>query len=296
MEAAITSQPDDSTETNALTDKNLISIGLHPIAAVALAIWYGITAAGAMGVGFHYLHPDTPGAYFLVTDMLGAVGFSLGILLAVLLTKTRPVGVGVASSFLAAGALVSLLLYPPIHDRAPSPILGFTPSIGQFLVGFATLVLTSGLVATFIGLAVRFEDTQLLNSVPNIHWWWLWLAMWVWVSVVPTGLYFIWLEVISTAFVVIHPSLWFSDALTEGWTWTFGILGLAALGFGIGLSLDSISAQTGSANAIWERALWFLLGTLVLSGLLASVLFRIAIHSLKHIPDGISTNPWWVVR
>jgi hypothetical protein len=107
----------------------------------------------------------------------------------------------------------------------------------------------------------------------------------------------LWLELISTGYVLIHPSLWFSDAWTEGWTISFGFGGVAALMYGVEMSLKNVSLTQSAGISTGKRVGSFLLGTLILGGgPVSNILFRIAIHSLKHLPDGITENPWWVLR
>jgi hypothetical protein len=122
------------------------------------------------------------------------------------------------------------------------------------------------------------------------------LAVYAWVAILPTGIYYFWLEIISSGYVLIHPSLWLSEAWTEGWTLTFGFAGYAATIYGVQISIFNVSAACSSEVRTRKRVLQFLLGTLILAGPVANILFRIAIHSLKHLPDGITTNPWWILR
>jgi hypothetical protein len=116
------------------------------------------------------------------------------------------------------------------------------------------------------------------------------------VAIVPTALYYVWLEMVSAVYVVVHPSLWLAEAWGVGWTTMFGVWGFAALFYGIELSLTNLSPTKSEGRSWGKRFGLFLLGTFVLAGPVANILFRIAIHSLKHLPDGIIINPWWILR
>jgi len=161
------------------------------------------------------------------------------------------------------------------------------------------LTMISGLAGTAVGISARnnesYEGTLLLD-IRSRHWFWLWLAFYAWVVEIPTGIYYVWLEVISTGYVLIHPSLWFHDAWTEGWTVSFGIAGVTALVYGINMSIESVSVWGRANMRSGKRVFRFLLGTLIMAGPVANFLFLIAIHSLKHLPDGITQNPWWILR
>jgi hypothetical protein len=274
------------------------SVGLNPIAAVFVAMWYSLTAAGAMSSGFHFLYEHSPNDYFLAQNLMWTVGISIGIAVAVCLARSSAVLVGGISSLLMSGLLISLLLLGAGEGESDVSIWGFRPSPSQFLVAIAALTLLSGLLGTVGGKAMR-DDESLAGPILGIrggHWFWLWLPAYAWVAILPTGIYYLWLEIISSGYVLIHPSLWFDEAWTEGWTLTFGIAGFAALMYGVQISIFNVSAACSSEVRTRKRVLQFLLGTLILAGPVANILFRIAIHSLKHLPDGITTNPWWILR
>lgn len=272
--------------------------GLNPIAAVFVALWYSLTAAGAMSGGFHFLYEHSQNDYFLAQNLMWTVGIGIGIAIAVCLARSSPVLVGGISSLLMSGLLLSLLLLGAGEGDSDVSIFGIRPSPAQFLVAMAALTLLSGMLGTIGGKAMR-DDESLAGPILGIrggHWFWLWLAVYAWVAILPTGIYYFWLEIISSGYVLIHPSLWLSEAWTEGWTLTFGFAGLAATIYGVQISIVSASAAGSSEVRTRKRVLQFLLGTLILAGPVANILFRIAIHSLKHLPDGITANPWWILR
>jgi hypothetical protein len=273
-------------------------LGLNPIAAVLVALWYSLTAAGAMSSGFHFLYEHSQNDYFLAQNLMWTVGIGIGIAIAVCLARSSAALVGGISSLLMSGLLLSLLLLGAGEGGSDVSILGFRPSPTQFLVAIAALTLLSGLLGTIAGKAMR-DDESLAGPILGIrggHWFWLWLAVYAWVAILPTGIYYFWLEIISTGYVLIHPSLWLGEAWTEGWTLTFGFMGLAATVYGVQTSIFNVSAACSSEVRTRKRVLQFLLGTLILAGPVANILFRIAIHSLKHLPDGITNNPWWILR
>jgi len=234
----------------------------------------------------------------LAQNLMWTVGIGIGIAIAVCLARSSAVLVGGISSLLMSGLLLSLLLLGAGEGESDVSIWGFRPSPSQFLVAIAALTLMSGLLGTVGGKAMR-DDESLAGPILGIrggHWFWLWLPVYAWVAILPTGIYYLWLEIISSGYVLIHPSLWFDEAWTEGWTITFGIAGFAALMYGVQISIFNVSAVCSFEVRTRKRVLQFLLGTLILAGPVANILFRIAIHSLKHLPDGITTNPWWILR
>jgi hypothetical protein len=273
-------------------------IGLHPVAAVGMALWYALAAGGAMSTGFAYLYEHSKNDYSLTQNSMWIVGMGIGIALTACLARNSRWTVGAVSASIMSCMLLSLLFFIPSDQPGQVSVLRFTPSASNFMVGVAILTLLSGLLGTSLGIAMR-ADESFANAILGIrhrHWFWLWLPLYAWVAIFPTAIYYVWLEVISTGYVLIHPSLWFDEAWTEGWTITFGFAGFAALVYGIGLSLDSVSSARSTNVRTRTRVFRFLLGTLVMVGPVANVLFRIAIHSLKHLPDGITANPWWVLR
>jgi len=273
-------------------------IGLRPVAAVVMALWYALAAGGAMSTGFAYLYEHSKNDYSLTQNLMWIIGIGVGVAIAAYLARNSQWAVGAVSSLIMSCVLLSLLFSIPSDQPGQISLLGFTPSASNFMIGVAILTLLSGLLGTSLGIAMR-ADESLSNTILGIrhrHWFWLWLPLYAWVSIFPTAIYYVWLEVISTGYVLIHPSLWFDEAWTEGWTITFGFAGFAAVIYGIGLSLDSVSSTRSTNVRTRTRVLRFLLGTLVMVGPVANVLFRIAIHSLKHLPDGITANPWWVLR
>jgi hypothetical protein len=272
--------------------------GLHPAAAVVMALWYGLVAGGAMSKGFAYLYENSKNDYPLAQNSMWIVGIGIGVALAACLARNSLWTVGAVSSSIMFCLLLSLLLLIPSDQPGQVSVLGFTPSASNFMIGVGILTLFSGLLGTSLGIAMRADETWAgtILGIRGRHWFWLWLPLYAWVAIFPTAIYYVWLEVISTGYVLIHPSLWFDEAWTDGWTITFGFAGFAAVIYGIGLSLDSVSSTRSTNVRTRTRVLRFILGTLVMVGPVANILFRIAIHSLKHLPDGITANPWWVLR
>ena len=264
--------------------------GLNPTIAILVALWYSFTAAAAMSRGFAFLYERGQNDYYLAQNLMWTAGIGIGIALAVSLVRNSHFTVGAISSVIMSGLLLSLLLLGPSNEVADVSLFGFRPSGNQFLIGIA--------IRTVAGSALRADESLAdpLLGIRHHHWFWLWLALYAWVVILPTGVYYLWLEVISTGYVLIHPSLWFNDAWTEGWTLTFGFAGFAAAFYGIDLSIRNVSAKCSSNVRTRKRVLLFLLGTLILAGPVANVLFRIAISSLQHLPDGITANPWWILR
>ena len=285
-------------ESLAIVPASCPTSGLNLASALLVAFWYGLIAAGAMSSGFAFLFRGSQHDYYLVQNLMWTLGIGIGIAIAVSLARSSHLLVGIISSVFMSGLLLSLLLVGAGGEASDVSVFGFRPSATQFLAAIATLTLLSGLLGTVAGRAIR-DDESLAGPVLGIrrrHWFWLWLAVYAWVGILPTGIYYLWLEIISSGYVLIHPSLWFDEAWTEGWTLTFGIAGFAALMYGVQISILNVSAGCSSEVRTRKRVLQFLLGTLILAGPVANILFRIAIHSLKHLPDGITSNPWWILR
>lgn len=272
--------------------------GLHPAVAVVVALWYGLVAGGAMSRGFAYLYERSTNDYPLAQNLMWIVGMGIGVALAACLARNSRWTIGVVSSGIMSCMLLSLLFLIPSDQPGQVSVFGFTPSASNFMTGVAILTLLSGLLGTSLGIAMRADETfsNTILGIRHRHWFWLWLPLYAWVAIFPTAIYYVWLELTSTVFVFVHPWLLLDDAWTGGWTVSFGLAGFAAIIYGIGLSLDSVSSTRGTNVRTRTRVLRFLLGTLVMVGPVANVLFRIAIHSLKHLPDGITANPWWVLR
>lgn len=272
--------------------------GLNSLTASLVAFWYGLTAAGAMSTGFAFLYKGSGHDYSLAQNLMWAVGIGIGVTVGVYLARGSRVLVGVIPSVLLSGLLLALLLIGGGEANSGISIFGFRPSVTQFLIGIAGLTLIFGLLGTAAGIALRKDESLagLLLGIRSRHWFWLWVAVYAWVAILPTGIYYVWLEIISSGYVLIHPSLWLSEAWTEGGSLTFGVAGFAALAYGINLSVSNVSAYYSSQAPTKKRVLKFLLGTLILAGPVANILFLIAIHSLKQLPDGITANPWWILR
>jgi hypothetical protein len=272
--------------------------GLNPITALCFAFWYSLIAAAAMSSGFAFLYKGSKHNYYLTQNLMWVLGIGLGIAIAVCLARRSRFLVGATASVLMAGLLLSLLYLIGWQADSGVSIFGFQPSEAQLVTATAGLTLVSGLLGTMIGNAVRRNETLAgpLLGIRKRHWFWLWLAVYAWVAILPTGIYYIWLEFISTRYVLIHPSLWLGGTWTVGWALTIGFAGIAAMIYGIQISIINVSAAYSSQVRTRKRVLYFLLGTLILAGPVANILFRIAIHSLTHLPDGITANPWWIMR
>ncbi len=176
--------------------------GLNPIAAVFVALWYSLTAAGAMSSGFHFLYEHSQNDYFLAQNLMWTVGIGIGIAIAVCLARSSHLLVGGISSLLMSGLLLSLLLLGAGNGNSEVSLFGFRPSQTQFLVAIAVLMLLSGLLGTASGKAMR-DDESLAGPILGIrggHWFWLWLAVYAWVAIFPTGIYYLWLEIISSGY------------------------------------------------------------------------------------------------
>ena len=272
--------------------------GLHPFTASLIAFWYGLAAAGAMSTGFAFLYKGSGHDYSLTQNLMWAVGIGIGVTIGVYLARASRVLVGVIPSVLLSGLLLSLLLIGGGEGSSGISIFGFRPSATQFLLGIAGLALIFGFLGTTAGIALRKDESVagLLLGIRSRHWFWLWVAVYAWVAILPTGIYYVWLEIISSGYVLFHPSVWLREAWTEGGSLTFGVTGFAALAYGISISVSNVSAHYSSQVPTKTRVLKFLLGTLILAGPVANILFLIAIHSLKRLPDGITANPWWILR
>ena len=288
----------DEPEGNGSVAMDSPSDGVHPATALVIALWYSFTASSAMSKGFHFIYEHGQNDYYLAQNLMWIAGIGIGVGLAVYLSRSSRLAVGAISSVIMSGLLLLLIVWVPSDDASGVSLFGFIPSATQFVTAIAVLTLASGLIGTAVGISARTDESleRLLLGIRHRHWFWLWLAFYAWVAIVPTGIYYVWLELISTGYVLIHPSLWFSDAWTEGWTITFGIAGFAAVLYGVNTSIESVSAKCSANMRTRRRVLQFLIGTLIMAGPVANILFLIAISSLKHLPDGITPNPWWILH
>jgi hypothetical protein len=287
--------------TNRLDDgQELVNAGLNPFIAVMLGSWCGLVTAAATSYGLKYLQRESPSQSIVLQCLAWAMGAGIGTALAACLVKRSAFLVGAFSSLLPAGIWLAVLPLLMNSDEAPvSPsVFGHALSIRGFFIGFFILTIIGGLVGAAIGAGARDDEeiVQTLRGIRYRHWFWLWIALYAWVTMTPTVIYFLWLEVIGSGYMLIHPSLWFSKVWTSGWTFTFGMGGIAALMYGIDLSLRNVSTTHSESVHIGKRVLMFLLGTAILAGPVSNILLRLAIHSLKHLPDGITAHPWWVLK
>jgi hypothetical protein len=270
--------------------------GLHPTLAVLVALWYSFTTAAAMSMGFAYLYKGSRNDYPLAQDFVSTIGFGIGIAWAVYLARRFRFVVGAVSSVVMS--VLFLFAFLAIQRYAPEvPIFGETSAAMFLTLGIPACILLFGILGTMVGGSLR-NNQSLSNNllrVRHVHLWWLWLALYVWAAILPPGLYYLWLEVIGSGYVIIHPSLWFRYALMEIWMVPLGGAGFGALSYGIDISIRNVSENSANVPR-WKRVLFFLMGTLIIAGPVANVPFRIAIHVLSHLADGIAANPWWVLR
>jgi hypothetical protein len=87
--------------------------------------------------------------------------------------------------------------------------LGFSLSIGTYLIILSALVFIIGLASTFLGAASHNEEelTTMLLLIPSGHWLWLWIAGFGWVSMFPILAYYFRLQVALGIYAFVHPSL-----------------------------------------------------------------------------------------
>ena len=272
--------------------------GLNPIAAIFVALWYSFACSAAMSSGFGHIPGVSKHGHNLAKDVMCAFGFGLGIGIGTYSARNLRIWVGSICSVLISGLLLLPVLFSWSNGASDVSLLGFRPSEIQLESVIAALALLLGFIGTATGKAVNGHEF-LGNATLGIrrgHWLWLWMAVWAWVYMLPLSIYYVWLEIVSTAFSLIHPSLLFNEVWTEGRTFTFGVLGFFAMIHGIKISILNVSAGYSSHVPIRKRVLRFLLGTLVFTGAMAGFFFVFAIDTLRELPNGITSNPWWILR
>ena len=122
-------------------------------------------------------------------------------------------------------------------------------------------------------------------------------SMAAWVCMVPMAGYYLWLEIVTSGYSLVHPSLWFNPAWDKDWGFGFvpGIAGIAVLFMGIAISIEAISSRTPEDRSRKGRAAEFFLGTVILVSLVAPFLLNWSIASLKELPMPNGGHAWWIL-
>jgi hypothetical protein len=268
---------------------------IHFAAALILGIWYSIVFASAMTMGVKYLHPDTPDAHGLLHSLAWAVGSGMAVALASLLTRTRPLVVGICSSAGTSLLWVTLfiLLRVDFDQASGEAVFGYSISLRQLVFGISLLVFLAGVAGSVFASSLRDDEevTAGLAQMPSRHWLWIWLGGAAWVSMLPLVLYYVWLQFATAFYSIFHPSLWFQD----GSDLFFGFLGIVALGWGIGVSLRAVSDKGSYGGVVWKRVLVFLGGTLILASVVSPFFLNLDIDRMKDMPASLGSHPWWIL-
>jgi hypothetical protein len=268
---------------------------MHFTMAFLFGAWYSIILASAMSAGVKYLHPETPDSHGILQSVAWALGSGIAIALASRLSKDHRLAVGVCSTLVSVSVWIAFLYFlrTDLDKSTGESILGHPLSVGNYLIILSLLILIVGLASSFLGASSRNDEelTAQVLLVPSCHWLWLWIAGFAWVSMLPIAAYYIWLQIATGLYSVIHPSLWFQ----VGSGLFFGFLGIAALFKGIEVSLKAVSDKNSYGGVIWKRVLTFLLGTLVLASLVAPFLLNLDIDRMKEMPASLGAHPWWVL-
>ena len=268
---------------------------MHFTVAFLFGAWYSIILASAMSAGVKYLHPETPDSHGILQSGAWALGSGIAIALASCLSKSHRLAVGVCSTFVSVSVWIALLYFlrRDLDKSTGDNILGHPLSVGNYLIILSSLILIVGLASSFLGASSRNDEelTAQLLLVPSRHWLWLWIAGFAWVSMLPIVAYYLWLQIATALYSVIHPSLWFQ----VGSGLVFGFLGIASLFKGIEISLKAVSDKSSYGGVVWKRVLMFLAGTLVLASLVAPFLLNLDINRMKDMPASLGAHPWWVL-
>jgi hypothetical protein len=146
--------------------------GLNPVAAILLALWYSLAAAGAMSMGFGYLHQGSPDSYLLVQNFMWCAGIGIGVAFGVCLARSHRRTVGAVSSAVLSALLLCLLFLNLDGQASDIHIFNFRPSIAEFVIATAALTLLCGLLGTALGKEARGERdiADALLAVRLRHW------------------------------------------------------------------------------------------------------------------------------
>jgi hypothetical protein len=268
---------------------------LHFFAAICVGIWYPLVFGAAMSNGTKYLDSGAPEAHGVLQACAWALGSGIGVTLASIVARSHRHLVGICGSLLSAAVWFSfLILSRGILDSSDDVLVfGHAISAKQYLLGFSFLVLFAGLAGYVVARVIPNDDefvTDLLK-VKSVHWLWLWVAAFAWLVMLPTVVYYFWLQIAVALFSIAHPSLW----LQAGSDLFFGLLGTAVLLFGIHISLRALTNQIPWGTTLWRRVVLFVLGTFVLAALISPVLLNLDIYRLKDVPASMGVHPWWIL-
>jgi len=271
---------------------------MHAAAAFALGAWYSVLFVFAMSLGVRYLHPETPDSHRILQSVAWPLGSGFAAALASRLSSTYRLVVGVGSTLVSVGVWITFLYLVRgnlrhLNELTDESMFGYPLSIGSYLFGLSSLIVIVGLASSYLGAKSRNDEelTGLLFLVPSRHWLWLWIAVIVWLGMLPMVGYYVWLQVATGLFLLIHPSLWFQDAFDV----FFSSLGIAALFKGIEISLRAVSDKNSYGGVVWKRVLMFVTGTVVLTSVVSPLLLNLDIDRMKNMPASLGAHPWWIL-
>jgi hypothetical protein len=276
-------------------DEHVPTARMSFLAAFFLGCWYSIILGAAMSAGVKYLHPETPAAHGVLQSFAWAIGSGIAVILASRLSHTRKLAVGLACTFVSAAVWLGLLylLRDDVDQAVGETLFGHSISLQSYLLGFACLIMLVGVFCAFLGSTSRNDEevTAPLFAISGGHWLWLWIAAFGWVSTIPIILYYVWLQIATAIFSLIHPSLWFQ----VGSGLFFGFLGIVAFFKGIEISLRSVSESSAYGGTIVKRTLMFVVGTVLLVCLVSPFLLNLDISRMKEMPESVGAHPWFIL-
>lgn len=268
---------------------------LSPFSAIAAGAWYGLVFASAMSLGLDYVSTSHDTHPYL-SSLASALGAGMGAGLCSLLARKWKMVIALLATVPCAAIWLVVI---NLGNRKLDPVLfEWRPSAFWVGVTFTALTLLCGAAGGVIGAQEITPDgfgEQLLNVRPR-HWLWLWIAAGSWVSMIPVVAYYLWLELATSGYVLIHPSLWFNASWDKDVAFGLmpGIIGIAGLAYGIDLSLRSV-APPKKGESTKRRVGMFLLGTVVLATVVASFFLNWGIAHLKDMPLMKNSAGWWIL-
>lgn len=273
---------------------------LGAFAATLVGMWYSLTFASAGSIGAKFVSGGNPDSHYFLDSLAWLVGTALGAALACILARSRRWLVAILSTLPSAGIFVvaAVLLG---HEKMEPLLFGYEPPVILYCSIFALLSVLAGpfVQVSLFNASPDDELIQQLRTIRPRHWLWLWIAAWAWVSMIPVVIYYLWLQIVTVLYTSVHPKLWF-DMHWEGDVFLGlmpGFVGIAALIYGIELSLGAISKSgaTRPEYSVRQKVLRFLGGTVLLVSIVSGFLLNWGISNLKNMPVAQGTNQWWIL-
>ena len=167
-----------------------------------------------MSAGSVVFFIETPDLHGILQSLAWALGSGIAIALASRLSEKHRLAVGISLDTCIRFSLdsaVVLLNEVNLHQSTGDSLWGHPLSVEDYFIVLTSLILIVGLIEFVLGATSRNNGGLMahLLLVPPRHWLWLWIAGFAWVSMLPNVAYYVWLQLATALYAVIHPSLWF---------------------------------------------------------------------------------------